>query len=481
MPNKGALLLWEPMPDYFPDEMNPWLGLPLALHNRYFADYNNYTEMGYQFIREPGAQLSLPIDESMFTYIMTKAKKWGMTMYEQDWLITVYQGLHVTQANITAASTWLHAMGNAAQGLGVTIQYCMPLVNHMLESTTIQPVTNARASGDYHPGTDQWAIGLSSLFYYAIGIQPSKDDWWTSVNEPNSPYPDNPTEPNVQLQAIITTLSTGPVGPSDMVGGTNSSLVMQTCRLGDGLLLRPDKPATTVDSAFGASIWGTNGWEVSNAIDYYTPSYTGEGTIVVGKPSVKDVTVPDVYITHSEHGHGAWYWHYVIATRLGNDYSLLWSDLGNYGQSSSFVAFDWFNPTAGSWGTITPSNPLVIPHGQGLPSPPTNAHSIRYTILAPVFPGGWVLMGEGGKITTMSRQRTTNVTTTSTSFSAVVHTSTAETSVVYYVTVPSNLVSSFITLGYPVDKVTGVMPVTCTTKNGIDAILSCAGNGCTCQ
>jgi len=132
-------------------------------------------------------------------------------------------------------------------------------------------------------------------------------------------------------------------------------------------------------------------------------------------------------------------------------------------------------------GTITPSNPLVIPHGQGLPSPPTNAHSIRYTILAPVFPGGWVLMGEGGKITTMSRQRTTNVTTTSTSFSAVVHTSTAETSVVYYVTVPSNLVSSFITLGYPVDKVTGVMPVTCTTKNGIDAILSCAGNGCTCQ
>lgn len=45
LPDKGALLLWEPMPSVFPDGMTQWLGLPLALHNRYFAPYNNYTEM----------------------------------------------------------------------------------------------------------------------------------------------------------------------------------------------------------------------------------------------------------------------------------------------------------------------------------------------------------------------------------------------------------------------------------------------------
>lgn len=33
------------MPDVFPDGMTSWLGLPLTLHNRYFAPYNNYTEM----------------------------------------------------------------------------------------------------------------------------------------------------------------------------------------------------------------------------------------------------------------------------------------------------------------------------------------------------------------------------------------------------------------------------------------------------
>jgi hypothetical protein len=40
---KGALLLWEPMPEVFPSGMTGWLGLPLALHNRWFARENNYT------------------------------------------------------------------------------------------------------------------------------------------------------------------------------------------------------------------------------------------------------------------------------------------------------------------------------------------------------------------------------------------------------------------------------------------------------
>ena len=45
-------------------------------------------------------------------------------------------------------------MADAAASLGITIQYCMPLPRHMLESTKHQPVTNARASGDYHPGAN---------------------------------------------------------------------------------------------------------------------------------------------------------------------------------------------------------------------------------------------------------------------------------------------------------------------------------------
>ena len=91
---KGALLLWEPMPELFPDGMSPSvLGLPLALHNRYFAVVNNYSSR-YEFLYADGAKISLPVDERMFTYIMSKAKAWGngALMYEQDWLNVVVRG-----------------------------------------------------------------------------------------------------------------------------------------------------------------------------------------------------------------------------------------------------------------------------------------------------------------------------------------------------------------------------------------------------
>lgn len=68
---------------------------------------------------------------------------------EQDWLNVVYQTMDITQTNFTAAHDWLHAMGDAAASLGITIQYCMSLPIHMLESTSIQAVTNSRASGEW--------------------------------------------------------------------------------------------------------------------------------------------------------------------------------------------------------------------------------------------------------------------------------------------------------------------------------------------
>ena len=85
---------------------------------------------------------------------MAKAKAWGMQVYEQDWLITVWEKMAVTKSNVTAGSSWLQAMADAAASLDITIQYCMPLPRHMLESTYFQAVTNARASGDYHPGAN---------------------------------------------------------------------------------------------------------------------------------------------------------------------------------------------------------------------------------------------------------------------------------------------------------------------------------------
>ena len=53
----------------------------------------------------------------------------------------------------------------------------------------------ARASGDYQPtsdkalcGTEQWKIGITSLFADAMGIAPFKDTFWTTTNQSGNFY-----------------------------------------------------------------------------------------------------------------------------------------------------------------------------------------------------------------------------------------------------------------------------------------------------
>ena len=54
------------------------------------------------------------------------------------------------------------------------------------------------------------------------------------------------------LHVVLSLMSTGPVGISDMIGGTNVTLIQRTITQ-DGTLLKPAKPLTAVDSALAAS------------------------------------------------------------------------------------------------------------------------------------------------------------------------------------------------------------------------------------
>lgn len=49
----------------------------------------------------------------------------------------------------TVMRQWLLQMGDAARSCGITIQYCMPLSRHLLQSIELPAVTQARASLDY--------------------------------------------------------------------------------------------------------------------------------------------------------------------------------------------------------------------------------------------------------------------------------------------------------------------------------------------
>jgi hypothetical protein len=126
-------------------------------------------------------------------------------------MCTEYEGVSALQENITMGDLWLKGMADGAASSGRTVQYCsasrlssrhaprvlqwsgcpfsqclssacvvrrlvcalaVPYPNQVLSAVSYAAVTNARATGDYFHAAHQWAIGATSLFYWAIGILP---------------------------------------------------------------------------------------------------------------------------------------------------------------------------------------------------------------------------------------------------------------------------------------------------------------------
>ena len=86
---------------------------------------------------------------------------------------------------------------------------CMSHVRHILQSVEMPAVTNARASGDYHPGNGQWYTGTSSILAHAVGIAPSKDNYWSTPVQAGSHYGNKTSEPHSRLQAAAPTRVAG--------------------------------------------------------------------------------------------------------------------------------------------------------------------------------------------------------------------------------------------------------------------------------
>ena len=65
------------------------------------------------------------------------------------------------------------------------------------------------------------------MFAHAIGLKPFKDTFWTSEFEPGSKYGVNASDPLIELESAVATLSTGPVGPGDRLGYMNKTIIMR--------------------------------------------------------------------------------------------------------------------------------------------------------------------------------------------------------------------------------------------------------------
>ena len=190
-----------------------------------------------------------------------RSSKGRFVAYEMDFLGQNFRRYPLFFATMDAADIWFAGMADAASERNLTTQYCLPSPtdSNMLVSLRFPSVTQGRASGDYGfatsaDGFDEnvATLGGSSLLFGATGIVPSKDTLWTNGTQPGSikftgvPYN---TQPHVRLDAVLATLSLGPVGISDAYNWTDQGLIGQAFRsASDGTLLRPSRPLSSADS-----------------------------------------------------------------------------------------------------------------------------------------------------------------------------------------------------------------------------------------
>jgi hypothetical protein len=163
---------------------------------------------------------------------------------------------------VDSAATWYAGLADAALERGLALQLCLPSVTDMLQSLVHPAIVQARASGDYvnkkaAPDGNAFTIGGSALIMGALAVAPSKDTLWTASPQPGTMSDTEHNglsyteQPHVVLDAALATLSLGPVGISDGLGGTNVSLIAQAFRCAnDSTLLRPSRPISWVDSVF---------------------------------------------------------------------------------------------------------------------------------------------------------------------------------------------------------------------------------------
>ncbi|XP_071834017.1 uncharacterized protein [Apostichopus japonicus] len=246
----GGVKNWTAMPLVFPNGLKTFqkeVGYSFHAHNRWWSPDTDYAKQNggkYEFIVETGK--ALPQDKDFWDYLMSSSKEWGLFLYEQDWLNQQFESMDATLENITVGRTWMMGIAYGAMKNDMYLQFCMPMARHLLQSVEIPQLTQARASGDYQPGNDQWDIGLTSIMHHAIRIRPFKDNFWTTTTQPGNIYARSEKHPH--LQTVVSALSTGPVGPSDKIGYSNVSLINRTCN-SDGVLLMPSRPAMMIDAS----------------------------------------------------------------------------------------------------------------------------------------------------------------------------------------------------------------------------------------
>ena len=148
---------WEALPAIFPRGLGAiaretnW---SLMAHNRYWSASTPYAVQNggqWRFELDSKSGFALPLGREFWDSLFGRARSqgWQLSVYEQDWMNFQHERLPLLTQSATAGGAWLRQMGAAALDAGVSVQYCMSFVRHVLQSVEIDAVTQARGSWGY--------------------------------------------------------------------------------------------------------------------------------------------------------------------------------------------------------------------------------------------------------------------------------------------------------------------------------------------
>jgi hypothetical protein len=175
------------------------------------------------------------IDPAYWNAVAAYLAASGVATYEQDWLDDKAH----TDFNLNDGEAFLGNMASAMAAQKLTVQYCMAAAGHFLESTNHNSVTSVRASQD-RLVPDRWMEFLyTSRLASALGLWPFTDNFLSSETS----------------NLLLATLSAGPVGLSDPIGGLNAANLLHAVRK-DGIIVKPDVPLIPLDRSYAIMAGG---------------------------------------------------------------------------------------------------------------------------------------------------------------------------------------------------------------------------------
>lgn len=314
----SPMLAWEERPDVLPEGIAALRerlgGVPLAAHMRHLSAA---APIAGQVPVHVDGDVAVPADPEGYERWLDQCVAWGVETFEHDWLVEVFFGVRGLRERPGRARAWQEGIDAAARERGITLQWCMATPADFAETVTLTQVTSVRTSGDHGyiatPG-QLWAwFCCTNALAGALGLMPFKDVFRTDPEVAG-----DTGEP----EALLSALSTGPVGMGDRAGRMDALQALRTCRA-DGVLIKPHTPIAATSRSLVANAAFTPELFVASCASlheagrwaYVTALHTNGGEEEVGG----DVRFAELGVDAPAGDVVVWDWRARTATRLGPD------------------------------------------------------------------------------------------------------------------------------------------------------------------